>query len=104
MATGTLGTIATSSLTSINGWTPQTPIADVAAIQEAIVRQSNSFRTSIIPGGFSPSGRLFLPGGRGIITLQPGDYIGVDSWGWPIVVSSNSIAAVGGSSSWSHNP
>src|SRR5450631_3962910 len=98
MATGTLGTVATSSLTSINGWNAQTAIADVAAIQEAIVRQGAGFRTSIIPGGFSPSGRLFLPGGRGIIQLKPGDYIGVDHWGWPTVVSFESIADA--SSSW----
>ena len=101
MATGTLGTAATTSLTSINGWNAQTPIADIAAIQEAILRQESGFRTSIIPGGFSPSGRLFLPGGRGIITLKPGDYIGVDHNGWPIVVSKESIAD--GSSSWAHS-
>jgi hypothetical protein len=101
MATGTLGTTGTTVLTSINGWTAQTAIADVAAIQEAIVRQG-TFRTSIVPGGFSPSGRLFLPGGRGIIQMKPGDYIGVDSNGWPIVVTSESIAA--GGTSWAHNP
>jgi hypothetical protein len=101
MATGTLGTAATSSLTSINGWTSMTAIADVAAIAEAIVRQSSGFRTSIIPGSFSPSGRLFLPGGRGIIELHPGDYVGVDNYGWPIVVSKESIAA--GGSSWAHS-
>lgn len=101
MATGTLGTAATSSLTSINGWTHQTAIADIATIAAAIVRQEAGFRTSIVPGSFSPSGRLFLPGGRGVIQLKPGDYIGVDHNGWPIVVTAESIAD--GSSSWSHS-
>jgi hypothetical protein len=101
MATGTLGTAATSSLTSINGWTPQTAIADIAAIAALILRQEAGFRTSIIPGGFTQSGRLQLPGGRGIIQLKPGDYIGVDHNGWPIVVTKESIAD--GSSSWAHS-
>lgn len=100
MATGTLGTAATTSLTSINGWTPSTAIADVAAIAALITGQANPAKP-ITPGAFSPSGRLFLPGGRGIIQLQPGDYIGVDHNGWPIVVSSQSIAD--GSTSWAHS-
>ena len=55
----------------------------------------------IEPGGFDKSGTLYLPGGRGIIRLKPGDYIGVDHNGWPIVVSNQSIAD--GSSSWAHS-
>jgi hypothetical protein len=77
-----------------------TAIADVAAI-EALIKQQANPAHNIEPGAFSPSGRLFLPGGRGIIQLKPGDYIGVDHNGWPIVVSSQSIAD--GSSSWSHS-
>ena len=49
MATGTLGTTGTTVLTALN-WNPQSAIADVAAIQEAILRQESGFRTSIIPG------------------------------------------------------
>lgn len=97
MATGTLGTSATSSLVSINGWNPATAIADVATIQQHILAQANPAHP-VYPGAFSPSGRLFLPGGRGIIQLKPGDYIGYDHFGWPIVVSAESIAE--GSSSW----
>ena len=55
----------------------------------------------IVPGGFSKNGELYLPGGRGIIRLKPGDYIGVDHYGWPIVVSAESIADP--SSSWAHS-
>lgn len=100
MATGTLGTAATSSLTSLN-WNPQSPVADVAAIAALIVRQASGFRTGIVPGGFSKGGRLQLPGKRGVIFLEPGDYIGVDHNGWPIVVSKESIADA--SSSWVHS-
>jgi hypothetical protein len=100
MATGTLGTAATTSLISINGWNPATAIADVAAIAAHILKQGNPAHP-IEPGAFSPSGQLFLPGGRGIIKLKPGDYIAYDHFGWPIVVSSESIADA--SSSWAHS-
>lgn len=101
MATGTFGTTGTTSLVSINGWNPQTAIADIATIAANILRQEANFRTSIIPGALSPSGRLFLPGGRGIIQLHPGDYVGYDHNGWPVVVTKESIAD--GSSSWAHS-
>lgn len=100
MATGTLGTSATTSLTAIK-FSPMSPIADIAAIAALIVRQAAGFRTGIVPGGFSASGRVQLPGKRGVITLEPGDYIGVDSNGWPIVVSKESIAV--GGTSWVHS-
>lgn len=100
MATGTLGTVATTSLTSINGWNAQTPVADIAAIAALIKAQANPAHP-IVPGGFSKNGELYLPGGRGIIRLKPGDYIGVDHYGWPIVVSAESIADP--SSSWAHS-
>lgn len=99
MATGTLGTAATTSLTSINAWTPATAVADVAAIA-VLIKNQNAFN-GLAPGAFNKSGQLYLPGGRGIIQMQPGDYIGVDHNGWPIVVSSQSIAD--GSTSWAHS-
>ena len=49
-------------------------------------------------GQFSAGGQLFIPGDRGVITLLPGDYVGVDSTGWPIVVSANAIA----NGPWTH--
>jgi hypothetical protein len=101
MATGTLGTTTNSALTSINGWTPSTAITDVAAIA-ALIKNQNAFN-AITPGNFSPSGRLFLPGGRGIIQLLPGDYIGVDANGWPVVVSAQSIAGQSATTEWAHS-
>lgn len=97
MALGTLGTNANTSLTSMT-WNRMSPVADVAAIGALIVRQAAGFRTGIIPGGFAKGGQLRLPGKRGIIYLEPGDVIGVDHNGWPIVVSGESIAD--GSTSW----
>lgn len=99
MATGTLGTTGTTSLISINGWTPATAIADIATISSHILHQGNPAHP-IMPGAFL-GGQVYLPGGRGIIQLKPGDYIAYDSFGWPIVVSKESIAA--GGTSWAHS-
>jgi hypothetical protein len=99
MATITLGTGATTSLTALS-WNPQSAAADRAAIAALIKQQANPAHY-IEPGGFSATGRVYLPGGRGFITMKPGDYIGVDHNGWPIVVSKESIAD--GSSSWAHS-
>lgn len=100
MATGTLGTTSSTGLTSLNPWNAMSAAADVATIQELILKQGGSYHPQY-PGAFSNSGRLFLPGGRGIIALKPGDYIGVDNFGWPIVISGESITS---GTSWSHNP
>jgi hypothetical protein len=40
-------------------------------------------------------GRLYLPGGRGVIFVHPGDYVAIDNTGWPIVVSQASVAYAG---------
>ena len=45
------------------------------------------------------NGVLMFPGGRGQITLKPGDRVGVDSSGWPIVISAASLAFTG--TNWS---
>lgn len=99
MATGTFGTAATTSIVSINAWNPMTAIADIAAIAANIKGQGNPTHP-IAPGAFSVSGRLAFPGRRGFILLQPGDYVGYDNFGWPVVVSNQSIAS---GSSWVHS-
>jgi hypothetical protein len=99
MATGTLGTNLTTSLTALN-WNNMSAVADVAAIGALIKGQDSA--ANISPGAFAKSGRLHFPGRKGFLLLLPGDYIGVDANGWPIVVSSQSIAS--GSTSWTHNP
>lgn len=99
MATGTLGTAATTSLISLV-WNPMSSVADVATIAANIKSQGNPTHP-ISPGAFSKSGRIAFPGRRGFILLQPGDYVAYDHFGWPIVVSNQSIAE--GSSSWVHS-
>jgi hypothetical protein len=99
MATSTLGTNLTSSLTALN-WNPMSAVADIATIAEALQGQ-NAFGRHV-PQFFASNGRLQFPGRRGFILLQTGDYIAVDANGWPIVVSNQSIAS--GSTSWTHVP
>ena len=105
----------TTSTTILNGllWTPQSAQADIAQFNANIKRQFAS--VSARPSANDPGGGRF-PGAllNGIldfperpnsqITLKPGDYVFYDSWGWPIVISKESIAASGGTSSWSHTP
>ena len=95
MATGTLGTNANNGLTSlINSGAMAT--ADLAAIANAIKDdQINGF--PIFPGAYAQNGLLFIPN-RGVLKVLPGDYVGVDSQGWPILVSKNSIA----NAAWTH--
>jgi hypothetical protein len=97
MALGTGGTNATSSLSSII-FSRQMSTANIALIQNGIKGQ-NAVQT-IKPGAFSQIGQLHLPGGRGIITCLPGDYIMLDATsGWPILVSDYAIA----NGPWTHS-
>lgn len=101
MAVLTLGTNATTSLANALKFLPGANsmiAADVATVANAIRSQNaNQTRQN---GDFTTSGLVRLPGGRGIIQMQPGDYIGVDSTtGWPIVVSAYAIA----SGPWTHS-
>lgn len=95
MATGTLGTNANNSLTAKDFVGAMAP-ADIAAIANAIKNdQINGL--PIWPGAFAQTGLLYVPN-RGILKCLPGDYVGVDSQGWPILVSKNSIA----NGPWTH--
>lgn len=89
MATGTLGTTLTTSLTS-KLFGGALPAADIAAIANAIKDDQNNLHP-IYPGAFAQTGLLYIPN-RGVLRVLPGDYVGVDSVGWPILVSKYSIA------------
>lgn len=99
MATLTLGTTANNSLTAllfkagIGGMTP----ADQATICNAIKDDLNVAHPRV-PGAFAGEGLLYVPN-RGILKILPGDYVGVDSQGFPILVSANSIALA----AWTHS-
>lgn len=97
MALGTLGTNATTSLQSINAWTPAVSSANVGTFAKLILDDKNVAHP-IWPGAFDKAGLLYVPN-RGVLKVLPGDYVGVDANGWPILVSAHSIAASG----WTHS-
>lgn len=99
MATKTLGTNATTSLTALKylpGYNSGMSAADQAAIQNAI-KDDQGNAHSKWPGAFQ-GGQLFIPN-RGILQVLPGDWVGVDNQGWPILVSAYSIA----NGAWTHS-
>lgn len=99
MATKTLGTTLTTSLTAIQylpGYNSGMSAADQAAIQNAIKDDLNNIHP-LLAGAFQ-GGQLFIPN-RGVLQVLAGDWIGVDSQGWPILVSKNSIA----NAAWTHS-
>ena len=99
MATITLGTTAQTSLVALKylpGYNSGMSAADQASIQNRIKDDLGNAH-SLWPGAFQ-GGQLFVPN-RGILQVLPGDYVGVDSQGWPILVSKNSIA----NAAWIHS-
>lgn len=106
MALLTIGTNATTSLQALI-WQPSGMSATDLATLMALIRDPQSAQSynasaknikSILQDGI-----LYVPGGRtyqGFI-LKPGDYIAVDSLGWPIVIPGYDVASVSPASSWS---
>ncbi len=94
MATVTLGTNANNSIPyalafkpGLNSGMSQT---DVATLQQHILDDQNNLRP-VVGGAFSFNGVLYVPN-RGYLKILPGDYVGVDNRGWPILLSSDTIA------------
>lgn len=98
MALGTLGTTAGTTLQSINPWTASSAPQDVGTFAN-LIKDDLNVAHPILYGAFEQNGLLFIPN-RGVLRVLPGDYVGVDPNGWPILVSKNSIAGSG----WSHSP
>ena len=99
MALLTLGTTAADSLAALlfkQGIGSMTA-ADVGTLNNSIKDDLNPAHPRV-PGAFSSNGLLFIPN-RGTLKMLPGDYVGVDSQGWPILVSANSIA----NAAWTHS-
>jgi hypothetical protein len=91
MSTKTLGTSATNSLTALAFAPGVMAAADTATIAQAIKGQNAVGRN--VPEAFSGNGLLHLPEKKGIIRLDPGDWVGVDpATGWPVVISAYAIA------------
>ena len=70
--------------------------ADIATIALAIKNDLVN-GNPVYPQAFSANGLLYIPN-RGFLQMLPGDYVGVDETGWPILVSKNAIAGT----SWVH--
>lgn len=98
MATKTLGTAATTTLTAV-AFSRGLDLsdADIATIAESI-KDDQNVSHPISPGAFARTGLLFIPN-RGLLKVLPGDFVGVDSTGWPILVSKGAAA----SASWVHS-
>lgn len=90
MATKTAGSNTTANLTAL-----QFPSfaagamsdADIATIANAIINDVDP--PAGWPGAFSRLGLLYVPN-RGVLKVQPGDWVMVDAAGWPILVADNS--------------
>lgn len=104
MATVTLGTNATTSLTAVKylpGYNSGILAADIATINN-LIRSSVNVSSPRVGGSyFTSDGILYFPDQKGFIRLAPGDYIGVDavaSSGWPVIVAADAIA----NGPWTH--
>lgn len=98
MATKTLGTNATNTLTAL-AYLPGIGVlspADVATVDT--IKDDLNVAHPVIPGCFVQSGSLYIPN-RGYLQVRPGDYVAIDSRGWPILVSADSIA----NGPWTHS-
>ena len=104
MATVTLGTAATTTLTAIP-FTYGMVAADFATIAAAVKRDSHNPNVSGTSGPQPPLGLPFNRAGvlvipeRGVLRLFPSDYVGVDTTGWPILISARAAATA---ASWVH--
>jgi hypothetical protein len=96
MATVTLGTTATTSLTALIASSVMAAV-DLAQVVNLIKDDLNVAHPRM-PTAWSQGNLLYVPN-RGILQVLPGDYVGVDSQGWPILVSKNSIALA----AWIHS-
>jgi hypothetical protein len=97
MATSTFGTNANSSLTALLS-SGSMAAADIAAIVNLIKDDINPAHP-LMPTAWSQGNLLYVPN-RGILQVKPGDWVAVDSQGWPILVSANSVA----NGPWTHVP
>lgn len=105
MALRTLGTNTTTTLSGLI-WQPAGLLRTDLGALNALINQSTpgtpgtvlgAGRKTFFDGG---SGVLTIPGRNASVALRPGDFVGVDSLGWPIVVSYETLAY--GSTSWTH--
>jgi len=98
MATITLGTAGTTTLTALI-WNASAAPADCAAIDAGILDDQNPAHPAMGRWGFTQNGQLYVPN-RGLLNLLPGDVVAFDpATGFPILLSK--LAAAG--ASWVHS-
>jgi hypothetical protein len=101
MATKTFGTLATTTLTAVQippGYnaTPLISPADWATINNSIVndvlmaKNAQPSPKPLFGGAFTKSGLLYIPN-RGVLQTRPGDWVAVDPYGWPILLSDKAV-------------
>lgn len=101
MAVHTLGTNANNSITKALTWLPGfnsgIATADMATVAEAFKDDQNvthplaGLANAPFGPGVSYYGTILIPN-RGILKMLPGDVFAVDSRGWPILLSKDTIA------------
>ena len=99
MTLRTLGTNANNTLNALlwaNGGAGLLA-ADMATFR-ANIKNDLINGTPIYPFGLDNNGLLYVPN-RGYLKVLPGDFIGYDASGWPILISAYSIA---NSANWTH--
>lgn len=121
MATRTCGTAATTTLVAIPfpDLTSATPGPDFGAINALILDDvpglwtvgnagtstnqnttQQAAKQNLWPTAFAREGLLYIPN-RGVLKVLPGDWVAVDGFGWPILISGRSIGT--GTTSWAHS-
>jgi len=103
MATVTVGTTASTSLTGLKflpGYGSGMSAADIATIALGIKNDQINGRP-IYPNAFSANGLLYVPN-RGVLQMLPGDYVAWDTpTGWPVLISAAAFAST--AHSWVHS-
>jgi hypothetical protein len=112
MATRTLGSTAQTTLTAVL-YNAALLTADRATIEQGILDDGSAAvaggtaqqgqtvelwgNAKQYPGAFGFNGLLYVPN-RGVLRCFEGDFVAIDSTGWPILLS----AAAAASGSWVH--
>jgi hypothetical protein len=93
----TLGTANNNSIADAIAFEPGygsgMSAADIATMSN-LIKNDLVNTNPVIPESFSSNGLLYVPN-RGILKMLPGDVVGIDPTGWPILISKNSINAGG---------
>lgn len=94
MALITLGTVTTSALSGVL-WQPAgVSAADLATVRTSILQDNDGIPNQPQPGALE-NGRVVVPGGRGTLTLLPGDFIAFDGNGFPHLIPGTYVPSSG---------